>query len=135
MAIPKFKPLANTSQGTKNLLKPILVGIIGILLVAFGLESTNNDFDLGKLFGGSSIEESKVLRDESGNVMFFDKNGDVTSDSTKGKKASDYNCDDFSKKSEAQSFFIKVGGKGNDLYRLDGDKDGEACESLPIGDN
>lgn len=134
MQIPKFKPLANASAGSKKILKPILVVVIALLLGAFGLEASNNDFDLGKLLGGSSLQESKLLRDKSGNVMYFDKNGNAT-DSSKGKKASDYNCDDFSTQPEAQNFFSKVGGVGNDLYRLDGDKDGVACESLSKGGN
>jgi hypothetical protein len=133
MAIPKFKPLASASGGTKKVVKPILIVILAILAGAFGLELTNTDFDLGKLLGGSSLEESKVARDESGNVIYFDKEGNVT-DANKGKKASDYNCDDFSTQTEAQNFFLKVGGTGNDLYRLDGDKDGTACEDLPKGE-
>ena len=51
-----------------------------------------------------------------------------------GKKADDYNCDDFSTQPEAQAFFEKVGGVGNDVNRLDGNKDGEACEALPKGE-
>ncbi len=130
MAIPKLKPLAKASDGTKKVLKPVLIGIIVVLLGAFGLEVANTDFDLGKLFSGSSLEESKVLRDDKGNVL-YDKLGNIVTNSTEGKKAGDYNCDDFSTQTEAQSFFIKVGGLGNDLYRLDGDKDGVACEALP----
>ncbi len=130
MAIPKLKPLAEASSGTKKVLKPVLIGIIVILLGAFGLEASNNDFDLGKLFSGSSLQESKVLRDEKGNVL-YDKLGNIVTNSTEGKKAGDYNCDDFKTQTEAQNFFTKVGGVENDLYRLDGDKDGIACEALP----
>jgi hypothetical protein len=133
MAIPKFLPLANASNGTKKVIKPILGVILALLLAAFGLEASNNDFDLGKLFGGSTLQESKVARDESGNVVYYDKQGNVTTDATKGKKASDYNCDDFSTQPEAQAFYLKVGGTKNDIYRLDGNKDGQACESLPKG--
>ncbi len=100
------------------------------LLAAFGLEASQNDWDLGKLWETKSFQESKVTRDEKGNIM-FDKLGNITTDSSKGKQADDYNCNDFANKPEAQSFFTKVGGTGNDLNRLDGDKDGEACESLP----
>jgi hypothetical protein len=132
MAIPKFKPLADASSGTKKIIKPLLIGLIAILAAAFGLESTNNDFDLGKLLKGSSLEESKVARDEAGNVL-FDKLGNVTTDKTVGKKADDYNCDDFSTQPEAQAFFLKVGGTKNDVNRLDGNKDGVACEALPKG--
>ncbi len=102
------------------------------LLAAFGLEASKNDFDLGKLLQTRSLQESKVSRDESGNIL-FDKLGNITTDATQGKKADDYNCDDFSTRPEAQTFFEKVGGTKNDLNRLDGDKDGEACESLPKG--
>lgn len=108
-------------------LRIILAVAFIALLAAFGLEVSQSDFDLGKLWETKSFEQSKVSRDESGNIL-FDKDGNITTDSTKGKKASDYNCDDFSSQPQAQSFFGKV---KNDLYRLDGDKDGNACESLP----
>lgn len=130
MAIPKFKPLANASEGTKKIMKPVLMGVIALLLGAFGLEASNNDFDLGKLLKGETLQEAKVQRDEKGNVL-FDKLGNMVTDSTKGKQANDYNCADFNSQPEAQEFFKKVGGVGNDLNGLDGDKDGEACESLP----
>lgn len=130
MAIPKFKPLADTSEKTKKFLKPLLIGVGALLLGAFGLEASNNDFDLGKLFSGSSLEESKVVRDEVGNVL-YDKEGNVVTDATLGKKASDYNCDDFDTQPEAQRFFQKMGGVNKDVYGLDGNNDGQACEALP----
>ena len=130
MAIPKFKPLADASDKTKKFLKPHLIGVGALLLGAFGLEASNTDFDLGKLFSGSTLEESKVARDDSGNLL-YDKEGNVVTDATKGKKASDYNCDDFTTQPEAQKFFQKMGGVDKDIYRLDGNKDGQACESLP----
>lgn len=102
------------------------------LLAAFGLEASKNDFDIGKLIQTRSLQESKVSRDESGNIL-FDSLGNITTDSSKGKKADDYNCSDFATQPEAQTFFEKVGGVGNDVNRLDGNKDGEACESLPKG--
>lgn len=130
MAIPKFKPLANASEKTKKILKPLLIGVGALLLGAFGLEASNTDFDLGKLFSGSTLEESKVARDESGNIL-YDKEGNVVTDATKGKRASDYNCDDFVTQPEAQKFFQKMGGVSKDIYGLDGNNDGQACESLP----
>jgi len=102
------------------------------LLAAFGLEASKNDWDLGKLLETRSLQESKVSRDTEGNIL-FDKLGNITTDSSKGKKADDYNCSDFSTQPEAQAFFLKVGGVGNDVNRLDGNKDGDACESLPKG--
>ncbi len=97
---------------------------------AFGLEATQNDWDLGKMIETRSVQESKVSRDDSGNIL-YDKSGNITTDSSKGKKADDYNCADFETQPEAQAFYLKVGGKNNDVNRLDGNKDGQACESLP----
>ena len=42
-----------------------------------------------------------------------------------------YNCADFNTHTEAQTVFEACGGVNNDIHRLDGDKDGIACESLP----
>lgn len=42
-----------------------------------------------------------------------------------------YNCSDFSTHSEAQAVFDQCGGVDNDVHKLDNNKDGEACESLP----
>lgn len=42
-----------------------------------------------------------------------------------------YNCSDFLTHNEAQAVYLKCGGASNDINRLDGDKDGSACESLP----
>lgn len=112
----------------------VFIAVIFIaLLAAFGLEVGQTDWDLGKLWETKSFQESKIMRDDVGNVL-FDKFGEITTDSSKGKKADDYNCDDFATQPEAQRFFERVGGVGNDVNRLDGNKDGEACESLPKGD-
>jgi ABC-type multidrug transport system fused ATPase/permease subunit len=100
------------------------------LLGAFGLEVSKTDYDMGTLFRTKSFEQSKVQRDEKGNVL-YDIFGNVTTDETKGKKADEYNCDDFETQPDAQAFYEKVGGLGNDVNRLDGDKDGVACEALP----
>ena len=128
--IPKLDALENTTGSTKTIIKGVLIGALVLLLGAFGFEATNNDFDLGKVLQGESLKDAKVSRDESGNIL-FDKSGNMTTDGTKGKKADEYNCADFSTQPEAEAFFEKVGGTKNDLNRLDGDKDGEACESLP----
>lgn len=109
----------------------IYLAIIGILLLAaLGLEATQNDWDLQKLWETKSFEQSKIVRDEAGNVL-FDKFGNITTNGELGKGADEYNCEDFENQPEAQNFFEKVGGVGNDLNRLDGDKDGSACEALP----
>lgn len=108
------------------------------LLAALGLEASNNDWDLNKLWETKSFEQSKVSRDEKGNIsvdksgnILFDKAGNKTTDKSIGKHAKDYNCSDFATQPEAQAFFEKAGGRSNDMYRLDRDKDGIACESLP----
>ena len=44
---------------------------------------------------------------------------------------SDCDCGDFSTHRQAQAFFIAAGGPDRDPHRLDGNKDGLACESLP----
>lgn len=105
-----------------------------MLLAALGMEVSNKDYDIGRLIKTKSFEQSEVSRDASGNVL-FDIFGNTTTDTAKGKGADDYNCADFRTQPEAQTFFEKVGGLGNDLNRLDGDKDGVACESLPKGSN
>ena len=41
-----------------------------------------------------------------------------------------YNCGDFKTHKEAQAVFETCGGVSNDIHQLDGDKDGQACETL-----
>jgi endonuclease YncB( thermonuclease family) len=42
-----------------------------------------------------------------------------------------YNCTHFKTHAEAQAVFDQCGGADNDVHKLDNNKDGEACESLP----
>lgn len=42
-----------------------------------------------------------------------------------------YNCTDFKTHAEAQALYDCCGGAKNDIHKLDNDKDGAACESLP----
>jgi len=42
-----------------------------------------------------------------------------------------YNCTDFKTHAEAQKVYESCGGSSNDIHKLDGDLDGEACETLP----
>ncbi len=118
MNIPKL----NVPDGSKKIIRVILGGAIAILVGALGLELTNNDWNLGTLLKTGSTTAAKVLRDKQGNVV------------TSGGKATDeYNCDDFASQKESQLFFDNAGGTTGDTNRLDGDKDGVACESLPAG--
>lgn len=98
--------------------KKILAGAGAVLTGAGILEATENDWDLAT--------GKKVLRDINGNIV------DPDSPEAKNAKYTDeYNCSDFKTQPEAQAFFEKAGGPSNDTNRLDGDKDGIACESLP----
>jgi hypothetical protein len=145
MAIPKFKPLADASEGTKKIVKPVLIAVIGILLAAFGLTATNNDWNLNSILSGSSFNDAKIQTDQQGNLkqdaagnfitrVMRDKEGNIIpTGQTGGKYTDEYNCSDFATQPEAQKFFENAGGVSNDTNRLDGDKDGIACESLPKG--
>lgn len=127
--------------------KKILLGVIVLLLGGLGLEVFNTDFDLGSILSGNSVSDSKIERDASGNLqrnetgdfvtrLLRDKTGSVVPAGTAGAKYTDeYNCDDFATQPEAQKFFENAGGIKGDTNRLDGNKNGEACESLPKGVN
>lgn len=60
MAIPKFEPLANAGEGTKRIAKPILIGVVALLLGAFGLTATNVFFISILLWGLDSNQNSKI---------------------------------------------------------------------------
>ena len=117
--IPKFKPIANASEKTKGIIKPIFGGLLILLAAVFGLELTNNDWDLGKIMSGESWSESKIKRDANGNFLLDSCKNDI------------YNCASFKLQKEAQEVLDKCGGAGYDINKLDGDKDGVACEDLP----
>ncbi len=145
MAIPKFQPLANASEGTKKILKPVLGVVIALLLAAFGLTATGNDWNLNSILSGQSPSEAKIRTDEKGNLLqntagefitrvMRDKAGNIIPAGQSGGKYTDeYNCDDFSTQPEAQIFYDKAGGLKGDVNRLDANKDGIPCESLPKG--
>lgn len=42
-----------------------------------------------------------------------------------------YNCSDFKTQAEAQYVFEYCGGTSNDIHKLDRDRDGRVCETLP----
>ncbi len=100
----------------------VVIAIIA-LLVALGLEVSNNDWDLGKLAKTHSFTESKIQRDDNGNLIMgamCNTNEDF-----------DYNCDDFKYQEEAQAVYEKCAKNGLDIHGLDRNKDGVACQSLP----
>lgn len=108
----------------------IFIAIIFIVaLGAFGLELGGADYDIGTLWETKSFEQSQVVRDDKGNIL-FDNDGNFATNASTGKSADDYNCNDFDSQAAAQKFFDNVGGTKYDMNRLDGDKDGVACEAL-----
>lgn len=106
--------------------KKVLLGIFSLLGVGLGMEATDHDYDLQKLAETKSLSQSRVLRDKEGNVIPFD-----SPLASNAKYTDEYNCDDFKSQPEAQNFFDKAGGVSADTNRLDGDKNGVACQSLP----
>lgn len=106
-----------------------IVGVIIVLLLgALGLEVSGTDFDLGTLLNGGSLKEATMQRDDSGNLTGLTL-GEVCGD----EQHNEYNCDDFTTQEEAQAKMEECSLTGKDVNRLDGDKDGIACESLPKG--
>jgi hypothetical protein len=122
-----------------------MLGIAILLLAALGLEATSTDVDLGSMMQGNSVSESMIERDADGNLVenedggfmtsiWRDLNGNAVPEGTAGAKGEDqFNCADFATQGEAQVFFDNAGGVANDINRLDGNKDGVACQSLPAG--
>lgn len=122
-----------------------MLGIGAVLLIALGLEVANTDLDLGTMLETGSVQDSVIERDEAGNLaatadgdlitrVLRDREGNVVAEGTAGAKFEDeYNCVDFATQPEAQRFFENAGGVANDVNRLDGNKDGVACQALPAG--
>lgn len=88
---------------------------------------------LGAILAGASIAPTLAQEDNWWDVLGDDK---VTSGSAESHpnwqddNTIDYNCSDFSSHDEAQGFYEQYGGSGNDIFGLDSDGDGIACESL-----
>ncbi len=67
----------------------------------------------------AATQASEVTPPAPSNSLPYDPNGP------------DRDCGDFSTHAEAQAFFEAAGGPDRDPHKLDGDRDGIACESLP----
>lgn len=110
----------------------VQMGIIGVvialLLGALGMEVKETDYDMGALIRGEGLAGSKVIRDIDGNINF-----DGVLPSIASCESNDYNCSDFLYQAQAQDVMERCGGAGKDINKLDGDKDGVACEALPKG--
>lgn len=114
------------------------IGLWILLLAAIGIETFNYDLDLGKLWETGNIQESRVSHTKDGIKLMgscaIPKNGE-----------GDLNCSNFNSQPEAQAKYEQCATeitsynvwvdtakvKSLDIYRLDGDKDGIVCESLP----
>lgn len=95
-----------------------ILALIGILLVAVGMEVTENDFDVQKLIETGSFAESRVNVTENGTWLIGACQERVN-----------FNCDNFTYQEEAQQMYEDCGGVENDIHGLDRDKDGIVCES------
>ncbi len=95
-----------------------ILGLMAVILVALGMEVSDNDFDVQKLIETGSFSESRVKVTENGHWLI---------DECKSK--SNFNCDNFKYQDEAQALFDACGGVENDIHGLDRDKDGIVCES------
>lgn len=89
------------------------------MLVALGLETTNNDWDLGRLIETGSFEQSKVQKTNDG-TWLIDNCAE-----------NNLNCGNFTYQEDAQAVYEQCLDGGEDVHRLDGDGDGVVCESLP----
>lgn len=92
--------------------------------------------------GCTSTEDSNlqsnvknINSNEDGNETYIPYNLGEISNSSKSEKYNcsynTYNCSDFLTHAEAQRVYTTCGGVNNDIHRLDRDKDGSACETLP----
>jgi hypothetical protein len=108
--------------------KVVIGSMIALLLVAFGMEAKNTDYDLGKAIQTKSFSKAKIERDPVTHNI-------VNADAFCNAQEIDYNCSDFKTQKEANDIYqkCKTAGKNMDAYGLDGDKDGKVCEALPIG--
>jgi len=95
-----------------------ILGLIALVLVAFGMELSGTDVDLGKMVETGSIKESMITKTENGTWLI----GEC-------EKKENFNCDNFAYQDEAQTLFEECGGIENDVHGLDRDKDGIVCEA------
>ena len=82
--------------------KVVVGGAIVLLLGAFGLEASKNDYNVGTLVKTGSLSAAKIQRDS---------NGDITNvDAFCNAQAMDYNCSDFKTQPEAQAVYDRCKG-------------------------
>jgi len=114
-----------------------MIGLIILMLGAFGMEVYDYDLDLWKLWETGSISESRVETvtnsdGESVRVITWNCN----------RAEFDLNCDAFATQGEAQAKYNECASEiaaNNpwidvsklDIYGLDGNNNGIVCEALP----
>lgn len=64
-------------------------------------------------------------------VDLFALGQNYAGDPTATEDPENVNCEDFDFQGEAEAFFLGAGGAGSDVFVLDEDEDGVACELLP----
>ncbi len=115
------------------------IGLGIVLLAAIGIQTFDYDLDLGSLWAGKSIADSRVQQTKDGIKLM----GSCVK--AQGNTKDDLNCSNFKTQEEAQAKYdmcadqiasynsgldtAKV--KSLDIYGLDGNKNGVVCESLP----
>ena len=116
--------------------KGILLGLMLLIAIAMGIEATNYDIDLGKLFETGNVQESRVQTLKA-------KDGTTARVFGTCIKSQDMNCSAFKTQGEAQAKYDSCGAqikKDNpsvkdlnalDIYGLDGNNNGIVCEALP----
>ena len=115
------------------------IGLGIVLLAAIGIQTFDYDLDLGSLWAGKSIAESRVQQTKDGVKLM----GSCVK--AQGTTKDDLNCSNFQTQEAAQAKYdicasqiasyntgldaAKV--KSLDIYGLDGNKNGIVCEALP----
>jgi hypothetical protein len=116
------------------------IGLGIIILAAIGIETMNYDLDLGALWSGKSIQESRVTHTKDGLKL-------MGSCALPTKGEGDLNCNNFKTQGEAQAKYDQCANeiasynqgtdaskvKWLDIYGLDKNKNGIVCEALPKG--
>ena len=111
--------------------KVAIGAMIALLMVAFGMEVNQKDYNVGTLIKTGSFSAAQIQRDAQGNLL--PESVDAFCNATK----QDYNCSDFKTQPEAQAVYArcKTLGKNMDVYHLDGNNNGIVCEALPGNPN
>jgi FlaG/FlaF family flagellin (archaellin) len=115
--------------------KGIFLWLILLVAIAMGLEATDYDIDLGRLWDTGSVQESRVQSIKAENGATVRVFGSCIKD--------EINCSAFKTRSEAQAKYDMCATeikKNNpsitdmnklDIYGLDGNNNGLVCEALP----